>query len=175
MTLVGLFFWYAPSWSSTFYLFWTDIEVHPLIIYLIILSIFISGAIAAVAYAIKLFRRGLRRLGLRLVDLQSYHQIYVLTNERWIQKDFRSLVYSIENKFPTEAVTRTNDMVFIHLNNIEKATVTRIRSNYNLSFHFKPIFSLSQYPTFSVKFKLNDYQELKGLLANRIPLEILKE
>ena len=110
-----------------------------------------------------------------MTDLRSYNQIHVLTNKRWIQKDFRSLVDFGDTKSPHEAISRTKDFVFIYLNNIQKATVSRIRSTYNISFHFKPIFSLNQYPTFNVKFKLNDYQELKKLLSDTINLEILKE
>ncbi|MFX1391446.1 MAG: hypothetical protein ACFE9Z_15385 [Promethearchaeota archaeon] len=175
MTLIGLFFWYAPSWGGTFYFLWTDIVVHPLIIYILILSIFVSVAIFAVIYAIKLFKRGLNRLGLKLADLNEYQQVHMLTNERWIQKDYRSLVYSGNNRFPDGAVTQINDFVYIYLNNIEKATISRIRSNYNISFHFKRIFGLDQNRTFDVKFKLNEYQELKSLLTQIFPLEILKE
>ncbi|MFX0144470.1 MAG: hypothetical protein ACFE9C_10365 [Candidatus Hodarchaeota archaeon] len=175
MTLVGLFFWYVPSWGGAFYLLWTNHEVHPLIIYSIILSIFITGAVLAVAYAIRLFKRGLRRLDLKFADLQSYHQIHILTNERWIQKDFRSLLYSGENKLPNGTISQAKDMVFIKLNNIEKVTVTKIRSNYNIAFHFKRIFGLSQSPTFNVKFKYDDYKELKNVLIEIVPLEILKD
>jgi len=175
MTLIGLFFWYVPSWGGTFYIPGTEIVIHPLIIYISILSIFISMGIFAITFAIYLFKRGLRRLELKLSDLRSYPQIHVLTNKRWIQKDYRSLVYFGDIKSPHEAISRTKDFVFIYLNNIEKATVSRIRSTYNISFHFKKIFSLNQYPTFSVKFKLNDFQELKSLLAQILPLEILKE
>ncbi|MFX0038810.1 MAG: hypothetical protein ACFFAB_05690 [Candidatus Heimdallarchaeota archaeon] len=175
MTLVGLFFWYVPSWGGTFYLLWTNIEVHPLSIYCIILSIFITGAVVAIAYAIRLFKRSLRRLGLKFADLQSYDQIHIITNERWIQKDFKSLLYSGENKFPHGAISQTKDMVFIELKNIKKVTVTKIRSNYNIAFHFKPIFGLNQTPTFNVKFKFNDYKELKNVLIEIITLEILKD
>lgn len=174
MTLIGLFFWYVPSWGGTYYLLWTDIVVHPLIIYLIILSIFLSIPIFAIIYAIILFKRELRRLDLKLADLSSYHQIHILTNERWIQKDYRSLVNFGENNLSTEAISQTKDIVFINLKNIEKATVSKIRSIYNVSFHFKPIFSLNQYPTFNVKFKFNEYQEIKSVLNQIMPLEILK-
>ena len=175
MTLLGLFFWYVPSWGGTFYLFWTDIVVHPLIIYIMILSIFISVAIFAIAYTIKLFKRRLRRLELKLSDLRLYQQIHLLTNERWIQKDYRSLVYFSEKNLPVEHVSNLKDLVYIDFKNIKKATVSRIRSNYNLAFHFKPIFGLNQSPTFNVKFKLNDYFELKNILNQIIPLEVLKE
>ncbi|MFX0007221.1 MAG: hypothetical protein ACFFA7_13355 [Promethearchaeota archaeon] len=175
MTLLGLFFWYVPSWGGTFYLFWTDIIVHPLIIYIIILSIFIAGAIFAIAYAIKLFRRGLRRLELKLSDLRSYQQIHLLTNERWIQKDYRSLIYFSEKNLPVEYISTLKDLICIDFKNIKKATVSRIRSNYNLAFHFKPIFGLTQSPSFNVKFKFDDYLELKNILNQIIPLEILKE
>ncbi|MFX1380765.1 MAG: hypothetical protein ACFFA4_16910 [Promethearchaeota archaeon] len=175
MTLLGLFFWYVPSWGGTFYLLWTDIVVHPLVIYLIILSIFISGAIAAIAYAIKLFKRGLRRVDLKLADLHSYHQIHILTNKQWIQKDYRSLIYFGANKLPNEAISITKDITCININNIERAIVSKIRSNYNISFHFKRIFDLNQNLTFNVKFKFEDYQELKNVLKEIIKLEILKK
>ena len=175
MTLLGLFFWYVPSWGGTFYLFGTDIVIHQLIIYILIMSIFISMAIFAIVYAIILFGQELRRLELKLSDLSQYQLVHVLTNKRWIQKDFRSLVYFEKKNLPIENITPSKDLVFINLNNIKKATISRIRSNYNITFHFKPIFGLNRSPTFNVKFKLNDYQELKNVLNQVIPLEILKE
>jgi len=165
MTIVGLFFWFVPSWGGTFYFLWTDVVVHPLIIYLLILSIFILMAIFAIVYGIKLFKRGLRRLGLKLADLSSYQQFHILTNERWIQKDYRSLISFEENSLPSEIISQTKDIVYFDINRIEKVTVSRIRSNYNISFYFKPIFKSDKSPTFLVKLKLNDYQEIKSFLV----------
>ena len=175
LTLLSLFFRYVPSWEGTFYLLWTNIEIHPVIIYLLILSIFCSMAAVVIIYAIRLVIREIRRVNLKLSDLRSYHQIQILTNIRWIQKDFRSLLYFEENKIPPELISRIKDIVFIPLNNIEKATVRKIRSNYNIIFHFKNDLNLVQYPTFSAKFKFKDYKEIKSILNQIIPLEILED
>jgi hypothetical protein len=175
MILIGLFFWYVPSWDVTFFLFWTDIVVPPINIYIMIVSIFVSLAIFAIAYAIKWFKRGLRRLALKLSDLRLYQQIHILTNERWIQKDYRSLVNLKDDTLPIENFSEILDLVFIDLKNITKATVSRFRSNYILSFQFKPIFGLDQNLTFDVRLKLDHYLELKNILNQIIPLEILKE
>ena len=174
MILVGLFFWYVPSWGGTSYFLWTDIEISPLFIYITIMSIFSSGAIIAVAYAGIFIKRSLRRMNLKLSDLKSYHQIHILTNIRWMQKDFRSLLHFNQNEIPTEIIAPTNDIVFINLSDIEKATVSKMRTNYNIAFQFKNTLNGIQYPSFTVKFKYNDYQVVKKLLLDLIPIEIIR-
>jgi hypothetical protein len=175
MALLGLFFWYIPRWEGTFYLLWTNIEVHPLIIYLTIFSIFYSMAIFIITYAIREVIQKLRRLDIKLLELRAYNQIHLLTDKRWIQKDFRSLLDFEGSNIPLDVITRKKDIVFISLNNIQKVTVKKIRSNYNINFHFKNDSSLIQYPSFTVKFKFNDYQELKRILSQIIPLEIVRD
>ena len=175
ITLLGLFFWFVPSWGSTFYFLWTNIVIPPLVIYSAIMSIFSSVAIIASAYAVILVKRGLRRMNLKLSDLKTYHQIHILTNMRWIQKDFRSLSYFDQNSIPTEIFAPMNDVVFFNLSNIEKVTVRKIRTNYNLSFQFKNLLNEIEYPSFTVKFKYDDYQVVKKLIMDLIPIEIIKE
>lgn len=175
MTLVGLFFWYVPSWGGTSYFLWTDIVIPPLVTYIIIMSIFSSGAIIASAYAVILVKRGLRNMNLKLSDLKSYHQIHILTNIRWIQKDFRSLLYFDRDKIPPEIIAPTNDIVFINLSDIEKARVRKSRTYHNIAFQFKNTLNEIQYPSFTVKFKYDDYQVVKKLISDLIPIEIIKE
>ena len=92
-----------------------------------------------------------------------------------MQKDFRSLLYFDENKIPTEIIAPTNDIVFINLSDIEKATVSKMRRNYNIAFQFKNPLNEIQYPFFIVKFKRDDYQIVKKLLLDLFPIEIIKE
>jgi len=175
MTLVGLFFWHVPSWGGTFYLLWTHLEISPIFIYTLIMSIFSSVALFAIVIAVILVKHGLKRMDLKFSDLKTYHEIHILTEKRWIQKDFRSLLYYERNKVPAEIISPSGDIVLIKLTDIEKATVSKIRTNYNIAFHFKRSLNQIQYPAFLVKFKLKDYMIIKKLLSQIIPIQILKE
>ena len=84
---IALFFWYIPNWEGTSYILYTNIEVNPIISYLIILSVFYTAIIIALGVFIRDFKKGTKKLDLKLIDLKSYNEIYILTNKRWIQKE----------------------------------------------------------------------------------------
>ena len=175
MTLIGLFFWHVPNWEGTFYWAYTDNEIPPLIAYFIIISIFYSSIAIVLGYTFVLIIRGFRKVHLKLSDLRSYDLIHVLTNKRWIQKDLSSLVNFPENTLPSEVFSRINDTCFINLESIEKVSIVKIRfrSGYIFIFHFKNTSASIQYPTFTVRFKSGNYQELKTLMMDEFPVEFL--
>lgn len=171
LTLIGLFFWYVPSWEGSFYFLWTDVEIPPPIIYIAIMSIFSAVALIAIAYAAILIKRGLRGMNLQLTDLKQYDQIHVLTNIRWLQKDFRSLLFFDQSKVPSELLAISNDIAFIKLRDIEKATISKVSRFYKIAFEFKCDINGIKYPPFIVKFKLDEYRAVKRLLSDLIPIE----
>ena len=176
--LIGLFFWYAPSWQGEFYLWYTDIQIHPLIIYVLILSIFIFVTIFALSYGIHLYVKGLHRLDLRLKDLKSYELIHLLTNKRWIQKDFTFLLHVYEETASEPPFPRINDVFFLDLSLIDKVTVKRVRSAYKLEFHLKNKDESNKCPLFRIKLNLMESEELeklKKLLSNSVSVEAIKD
>ncbi|MCJ7647645.1 MAG: hypothetical protein MUP85_03430 [Candidatus Lokiarchaeota archaeon] len=175
MTLIGLFFWHVPSWEGTFYFAYTNIEIPPLIIYFIIISIFYSFIAIVLVYTFVLITRGFRKVHLKLSDIRSYSLIHVLTNKRWIQKDLKSVVNFNENSLPSDVFSRINDMAFISLDCIEKVSINklRFRFGYIFIFHFKNTSDSVQYPIFTVRFKSGNYQELIPLMVDEFPVEFL--
>jgi hypothetical protein len=176
--LIGLFFWYVPSWQGEFYLWYTDIQIHPLIIYVLILSIFIFITVFALSYGIHLYIIGLHRLELSLNDLKSYKLIHILTNKRWIQKDFTLLLHLYEESSSDLPFPHKNDTIFIDLSFIDKVTVKRISSDIKLQFYFKGKDEGNKISVFRIKLKSMDSRGLKKLkkhLADSVNLEMLKK
>ena len=113
---IALFFWYIPNWEGTSYIFYTNIEVNPIISYLIILSIFYTFIIIVLGDFFREFKKFSKKLDLKLIDLKSYTEIYILTNKRWIQKELNYSYLIDDSKFSPDILCRIKDMTFIDLN-----------------------------------------------------------
>jgi hypothetical protein len=132
ITGIALFFWYIPGWEGTFYIF--NIEVNPIIIYLSILSIFYTGIIIVLGDFFREFKKGTKKLDLKLIDLKNYDEIYVLTNKRWIQKELKYSFLIDDSKFSPDILYRIKDVMFIDLNNFKIASIQKRRSQYTIFF-----------------------------------------
>ncbi|TFF99763.1 MAG: hypothetical protein EU541_04145 [Promethearchaeota archaeon] len=173
--LLALFFWYVPSWNITFFLPSSNIEIDPLFIFLIILFIFIGIAVFAVGYSIYLLKQLFQNLNLKISNLASYNLIYILTNKRWIQKDWTSFLGFDYRSIAKDHFSQISDVIFIDLSIIEKATIKRGRNNCIIRFYIKNVENSSELYLFKVKFELSYYQKFKNSLSNLISVEILKE
>ncbi len=134
ITSIALFFWYIPGWEGTFYIFNTNIEVNPIIIYLSILSIFYTGIIIVLGDFFREFKKYNKKLDLKLIDLKNYDEIYILTNKRWIQKELNYSFLIDDSKFSPDILYRIKDVMFIDLNNFKIASIQKRRSQYTIFF-----------------------------------------
>ncbi len=134
ITSIALFFWYIPGWEGTFYIFNTNIEVNPIIIYLSILSIFYTGIIIVLGDFFREFKKYNKKLDLKLIDLKNYNEIYILTNRRWIQKELKYSFLIDDSKFSPDILYRIKDVMFIDLNNFKIASIQKRRSQYTIFF-----------------------------------------
>jgi len=134
ITSIALFFWYIPSWEGISYIFYTNIEINPIISYLIILSIFYTAIIIALGVFLREFKKGTKKLDLKLIDLKNYNEIYILTNKRWIQKELNYSFLIDDSKFSPDILYRIKDMMFIDLNNFKIASIQKRRSQYTIFF-----------------------------------------
>ncbi len=134
ITSIALFFWYIPGWEGTFYIFNTNIEVNPIIIYLSILSIFYTGIIIVLGDFFREFKKYNKKLDLKLIDLKNYNEIYILTNKRWIQKELKYSFLIDDSKFSPDILYRIKDVMFIDLNNFKIASIQKRRSQYTIFF-----------------------------------------
>lgn len=125
---IALFFWYIPNWEGTFYLFYTNIEVNPIIFYLSIVSIFYTIIIIVLGIFLREFKKGTKKLDLKLIDLKNYNEIYILTNKRWIQKELNYSFLIDDSKFSPDILNRIKDMMFIDLNYFKIASIQKRRS-----------------------------------------------
>jgi hypothetical protein len=174
--LIGLFFWYVPSWTGTFYFWNTDIIIPPIFIYLSILSIFIAIAIIAFIYSVILFKKDLKESELNFSDLNPYELIYCITNKHWIQKDFNSLSYFNETNLPDTAFLKNRDIIYIKLQLVDRITIKKGLIAYLLTFYFeRNDYDLNENFTFQVKLKVKDYEGLIRSLSQATSIEILKD
>ena len=134
ITGIALFFWYIPSWEGTSYLFFTNIEINPIIIYFSILSIFYTAIIIVIGISIREFKKGTKKLDLKLIDLKEYNEVYILTNKRWIQKELNYSFLIDDSKFSPDILNRIQDMMFIDLNYFKIASIQKRRSQ-NIIFY----------------------------------------
>lgn len=176
MCLIGLFFWYVPSWTGTFYFWYTDIIIPPIFIYLTILSIFIAIAVIAFIYSVILFKKDLKESELNFSDLNPYELIYCITNKHWIQKDFNSLSYFNGKNLPDTAFSQERDIIYINLQLVDKITIKKGLISYHLTFYFeRNDYDLNENFTLQVKLTLKDYEGLKRSLSQATSIEILKD
>ena len=159
---VGLFFWYVPEWKGTFYLFYTGIEVHPIVIYLMIISIFYPFIIGGIIYFIILVKRMLRLFKIKLIDLNRYKKCFILTNKRLIQKDlyldsnFFDITKPSAIKNYPNVIERKNDIVFMFLEPVIRFSIEKCPIHHKVLF-FYDLPNSSYY--FAIKNKGSNIQE----------------
>jgi len=175
LSAIGLFFWYVPSWTGNFYVWSTDIKVPPIFIYLTILSIFITITVIAFIYSIVLFKKNLKTSGLKFSSLNHYELIYCITNKRWIQKDFNSLIHFSEDNLLDKTILQEKDIIFISLRLVDKVTIKKGRLFYHLTFSFERTEELGENATYQIKLKVKDYDGLKSALSQSTSIEILND
>jgi hypothetical protein len=172
ITSIALFFWYIPNWEGTFYIFYTNIEINPIISYLIVLSIFYTGITIALGVFIRDFKKGTKKLDLKLIDLKNYNEIFVLTNKRWIQKELNYSYLIDDSKFSPDILCRIKDMTFIDLNNLKIASLQKRRSQYTIFFCINEPSNEDFNQKFLLEVNIKEYNELIIHLNKLIPMNI---
>ena len=172
ITSIALFFWYIPNWEGTSYIFNTNIEVNPIISYLIILSIFYIVIIIVLGDFFREFKKSTKKLDLRLIDLKNYNEIYILTNKRWIQKELKYSFFIDDSKFSPDILYRIKDMMFIDLNNFKIASIQKRRSQYIIFFCINEPNNEDFNQKILLKVNIKEYNDLIVHLSKLIPMNI---
>lgn len=170
ITSIALFFWYVPNWEGTFYIFFTNIEVNPIISYLIVVSIFYTVIIIALGIFLREFKKGTKKLDLKLIDLKNYNEIYILTNKRWIQKELNYSFLIDDSKFSPNILNRIKDMMFIDLNYFKIASIQKRRSHYIIFYCIKEPNNEDFNQKILLKVNIQEYNDLIVHLRKLIPM-----
>lgn len=169
---IALFFWYIPNWEGTSYILYTNIEVNPIISYLIILSIFYSVIIIVLGDFFREFKKISKKLDLKLIDLKNYNEIYILTNKRWIQKELNYSYLIDDSKFSPDILCRIKDMTFIDLNNFKIASLQKRRSQYIIFYCINEPNNEDFNQKIFLKVNIKEYNDLIIHLSKLIPMNI---
>ncbi len=92
----------------------------------VLLSLFISLTILLISgFPLYLFfriyseyKKIIKRLELKLINLRRYEEFFILTNKRWIQKSFY-LAKIDDFNYESDLMVKRKDMAFANLDNIE--------------------------------------------------------
>ena len=172
ITSIALFFWYIPNWEGISYIFYTNIEVNPIISYLIILTIFYTAIIIVLGDFLREFKKSTKKLDLKLIDLKNYNEIYILTNKRWIQKELTYSFLIDDSKFSPDILYRIKDMMFIDLNNFKIESIQKRRSHYTIFFCINEPSNEDFNQKISLKVNIKEYNDLINHLNKLIPRNI---
>ncbi len=105
---------------------------------------------------------------LSLEELRNYHFLWVLTNKKWIQKDFTS-----DDKVkmdPAGIMQQKGDILQIDLKSIR---IIEIKRNFReISFYISDDYYLAKSPNLSVEIhSKQDFKNLEQVIRDLIPIE----
>ena len=143
--------------------------IDPSMLALMIIT-FIIIDIILISKALRKSRK--MRLNLTHSELKDYNEIVMITNMRYIFKNYYYLNHQISNLFDDGVVTQINDIVLLDLKFVDYTIINNI---------FKKIYIWVGYfggaPDFEIYFfhdKENDINSVFNILKDLIPLELIE-
>ncbi|MFX1350135.1 MAG: hypothetical protein ACFE92_15820 [Promethearchaeota archaeon] len=119
------------------------------------------------------YKRITQRLELKLSNLRSYEEFFILTNKRWIQKSFHlAKIDEIRNE--KNQIIKKKDIAFVNLDSIKVIYISPQKEGkvYHINF-FKLWDKNLEESIFHVFLEENDYKKMIEILRKIV--EIIKE
>ncbi len=111
-------------------------------------------------------------MDLKLIDLKSYTEIYILTNKRWIQKELNYSYLIDDSKFSPDILCRIKDMTFIDLNYFKIVLIQKKRSYYIIFYCINEPNNEDFNQKIFLKVNIKEYNDLIIRLSKLIPMNI---
>ncbi|MFX0140575.1 MAG: hypothetical protein ACFFDN_43445 [Candidatus Hodarchaeota archaeon] len=134
----------------------------------IILSLGIVGVVYVIIITVKGYRNRMEATQLNREELKEYDFFYIITNKRYIRKDYYYHEKRDFSKYPKNSFEKIGDTVFLHFDWIDLIIVDFVLKEIN--------FKIKDFPegrAFFLGFKEKDEMEkVMEIIQNVIPLEI---
>jgi hypothetical protein len=134
MVAIAAFFWYVPNWTGTFYFLDTGIVIPAVVVYSAILACFYVPILLTVYNATTSIRKTLQKSGITLANLKHYHEIFALTNQRWIRRALQLPGTRGSSQYSPSISTPQEDLEGLALDTCQHAVVRKVVRGYQVSF-----------------------------------------
>jgi len=137
----------------------------------LLISIFpILLFVRTIITGVKNYKDMLNKLQLSRKELRNYERVYMLTNKRWIQKDY-DLSSNIDiSKYKKGVLERNKDIIFVNLENI-KVIYTVEDKEYMIAFYIDYDEENFEDSYLGVWLSLEEFQKVMKILKDVIPIK----
>lgn len=138
---------------------------------ILMLSLCILGIIVTIVMTIKTYRTRIKTIPLNRNQLRQYEFFYMITNKRYIRKDYYYHDKRDFSKYPKNAFEQIGDTVFLNFECVDRIIVDYVLKEIN--------FKIKGYPegrAFFLGFNEKDEMDkVMKLIQTALPLEILQK